>query len=237
MRLGAVIPCKKGSKGVPDKNFRDMCGKPMYEWTLDAARQSGIFETIIISSNGGLDFDAPDEQPVFKIAPLLSQAIIHNNEEEIPDIDNSSLDALCKMYAEQYPDIDIWCLLQPTSPLRTAEDIQETFRRINAGFDSVISVESVGDKYWKVDNTVSIPYPLYNPKNRLMRQHPDTNKLYYENGAVYFFTREIIMSGSRIGGRVAFYEMPAERSVQIDTEYNWKFCEFMLRERGCQELL
>lgn len=216
MKVGAVIPCKDKSRGVPGKNFRPMCGKPMWQWTLDAARNAGIFETIVISSNGGLDANGPDGQLVYK------------NEEVIKDIHNSSLDDLCKLYAEEYTHIDIWCLLQPTSPLRTAQDIKGAFKCLDY-HDSVVSVESVGDKYWVRLNDKN--KALYDPNNRLMRQNSSTNVLFYENGAIYFFTREVIMNGSRISENVGLYEMPSERSVQIDTEYNWKFCEFMLRER------
>jgi CMP-N-acetylneuraminic acid synthetase len=216
MRIGAIIPCKKGSVGVPDKNFKRLCGKVMWMWTLNAAANSQLFDLVVVSSNGGLKYSG------------IQGKLYLNNEEVIPDIDVSSLDALCKMYAEQFPDIDVWCLLQPTSPLRTYEDIIGTFDKMD-NCDSVFTVTSVGDKYWSFDGMK--PKAFYNPMDRLMRQNPMTNVLYYENGAIYFFTREQIMSGSRIGGRIGMYQMPQERSVQIDSPVDWKLCELLLRER------
>jgi len=214
--IGAIIPCKKVSKGVPDKNFRDMLGKPMWHWTLDAARKAGIFDLIIASSNGGFDLHGHCGD------------VMYNNHEDIPNIDVSSLDDLCKMYALEYPEIETWCLLQPTSVLRTDEDIQKACLLMGI-YDSVISVESVGDKYWI--KTGRKYKATYDPANRLMRQNPLTNVVFYENGAIYFFKREIILNGSRIGGRVGSYEMPQERSCQIDTPLTWEFCEKILRER------
>ena len=217
MAIGAIIPCKKGSKGVPDKNFRDMLGKPMWHWTLDAARKAGIFDLIIASSNGGFDLHGRHGD------------VMYNNHEDIPNIDVSSLDDLCKMYALEYPEINVWCLLQPTSVLRTDEDIQKAYLLMSV-YDSVISVESMGDKYWI--KTGGKYKATYDPNNRLMRQNPLTNVVFYENGAIYFFKREVILNGSRIGGDIGFYEMPQERSCQIDTPFTWEFCEKMLRERG-----
>ena len=217
--IGAIIPCKKGSKGVPDKNFRDMLGQPMWHWTLEAAIDADIFDTIIASSNGGFGVHG------------IYNGITYNDHENIPNIDVSSLDDLCKIYAIQYPEISVWCLLQPTSVLRNHNDIRNAYYCLCLNhYDSVVSVESVGDKYWiKIDGKHKA---MYDPMNRLMRQNPLTNVLFYENGAIYFFKREVILNGSRIGGDVGLYEMPQERSHQIDSPFDWKLCEAILRERG-----
>lgn len=216
MNIGALIPCKKGSKGVPDKNFKKMCGKPMWEWTLEAAQQSRIFSVILVSSNGGLGKHG------------MIDGVLYNDREYIPNIDNSSLDKLMEFYANVFVGIDVWCLLQPTSVLRSWQDIRGAHLMFSEGYDSVVSVTSVGDKYWLLGTEGFTP--LYNPKDRLLRQDIRTNKLYYENGAIYFTKRRVLLEGSRIGGLIGLYEMPQERSHQVDSTTDWKICEATLAE-------
>jgi CMP-N-acetylneuraminic acid synthetase len=93
-------------------------------------------------------------------------------------------------------------------------------------YDSVVSVTSVGDKYWIYNNRK--PKAFYDPFNRLNRQDPRTNVLFYENGSIYMTKTDNIMNGSRIAGDVGLYEMPQERSHQIDSPYDLKVCEALL---------
>lgn len=200
MRIAALIPCRSGSKGIPGKNFKELHGKPLWKWTYQAAKESGVFETIIVSR----DADRPEE--------LCN--------------DSASLDDVLWFYAQKHPDIDAWCLLQPTSPLRTDRDIRDASYLIE-DYDSVVSVTSVGDKYWmKIPSDI---ISLYNPECRLNRQDPKTDVLLYENGAIYFCRRWLLDEKTcRIGGRVGFYQMPEERSYQIDTPFDWKVVECAL---------
>jgi CMP-N-acetylneuraminic acid synthetase len=124
---------------------------------------------------------------------------------------------------------DTITLLQPTSPLRSSSDISEAFKVFNKGYDSVVSVTSMGDKYWL--NTSGGFKPFYNPDKRMNRQDPRTNLIYYENGAIYITKRWILEDNKgRIGGKIGFYEMSQERSYQIDSEFDWKVCETVLGE-------
>lgn len=217
MIFAALIPCKKGSKGVSDKNFKSIAGKVMYEWTLNAARESGIFDLIVLSSNGGLDKQGQYGDTFYR------------NDEPDPG-DTSSLDDLMRHYSDNFSDVDVWCLLQPTSPLRTSDDIKEAFRVFfDIDVDSVVSVTYVGDKYWMKGEKGNIP--MYDPQKRLMRQNPSTEVLYYENGAIYITKKWLLWEKKcRIGGKVGFYPMPMERSWQIDTSLDWKVCEALLEE-------
>jgi CMP-N,N'-diacetyllegionaminic acid synthase len=217
MKIAALIPCKKGSKGVPDKNFKHISGKVMYQWTLDAARESGIFDIIVLSSNGGFEHDG-----------MIGNEFYRNDEPEPGDV--SSLDSLLRYYVEKFPDVAIWCLLQPTSALRTSDDIKESFRIfLDNEFDSVLSVQSMGDKYWIQERFTSQLRPLYDPENRMMRQNQKTNVVFYENGAIYITKKWVLEQKScRIGGRIGFYEMPQERSWQIDSPFDWEICEAFL---------
>jgi CMP-N-acetylneuraminic acid synthetase len=89
----AIIPCRKGSKGIPNKNFIDLCGKPLWRWTFDTAMESGVFDKIIVSSDN-------EELKFLDIAD--SRVIIDYNRGEPFHTDTAQLDPLMKFYAELY---------------------------------------------------------------------------------------------------------------------------------------
>ena len=108
MKVGALIPCRKGSKGIPGKNFKVFNGKSLVEWTIDAAQRSNIFSKIVVSSDGGARNIVLREGDV---------DILDNKRARQFSTDDARLDPLLWHYAERYPEIELWCLLQPTSPL------------------------------------------------------------------------------------------------------------------------
>jgi|WetSurMetagenome_2_1015567.scaffolds.fasta_scaffold474463_2 CMP-N,N'-diacetyllegionaminic acid synthase len=232
----AVIPCRKGSKGIPGKNFRMLAGKPLYEWTMDAANDSNVFDKIILSSDGGFQYT---EKSLKTFYYLYEGIWVDNNRPDEYSTDAAQLEPLLLYYAKKF-DADVITLLQPTSPLRSSSDIVGAYSVfIGGNVDSVVSVTSVGDKYWHIkrpsfsdihsysDN--SILEPCYNPERRLNRQDPESNYLYYENGAIYITRRWLLEDKKcRIGGNIGFYEMSQQNSHQIDSEFDWKVCECAL---------
>jgi len=208
----AVIPCRKGSKGIPNKNFRDFCGKPLWQWTANAAIGSGIFDHIVCSSDGGFNIKK------------YKNVLIDNYRPPELSTDEAQLEPLLKYYADLYKP-GIVCLLQPTSPLRTLEDIRKAYLLMNtsSNYDSIVSVTSVGDKYWLKQKNEELK-PLYDPLNRLNRQDLKTDTLFYENGAIYFTKNP----NCRVGNKVGFYVMPQRRSFQVDSDYDWRVCEVLL---------
>lgn len=226
METAALIPCRTQSKGIPHKNFRELRGKPLYSWTLDAALKSGIFDKIILSSDGGFVNSEGDT-----LKPVEGSPIIVDNcrPDELSD-DKASLDSVLCHYANIYPDVSVWCLLQPTSPFRTAKDIQKAHKMILSGkYDSVVSVMPGTCMYWK-KNAVEAhgkpqhvaTYHLHKRPNRQQR----VKEWFQENGAIYFTNRYILeYTGCRLGGQIGMYVMDKKRSVEIDDEIDWKLAE------------
>ncbi len=220
MKSAVLIPCRTGSKGIPNKNFRDFAGKPLWEWTYDAAVKSGVFDKIILSSDGGF------------IDRLSSGKDIIDNERpsELSD-DKVSLDNVLGYYVSKHEDIDIWCLLQPTSPLRTPGDIRKAHAMIlKDKYESIVSVWQEKGFYWVKDAVnfqgKKMPIATYNLDKRPNRQ--DREDWYAENGAIYFTKSYAIKAtGLRCGGEVGLYVMPKERSFEIDSPFDWKLCEHL----------
>jgi len=230
MKIAALIPARAGSKGVPGKNFKDFCGKPLWEWTWKAAIDSKIFDEIIVST----------DQNAYRFPDIVFEDtfIDVHRPAKLSD-DNASLDDVLCYYKNIYARIDTWCLLVPTSPLRTAEDIKNAFEIFNDNnYDSLVSVNKAdyaGDHmYWKKNNNgVLDSFPLYDYRNRMNRQ--DVNDKYRENGSIYITKKHILKNTRcRIGGNIGLYLMPKERSFEIDDKIDWRICE-MLREGPLNE--
>lgn len=222
MITAALIPCRTGSKGIPNKNFRELKGKSLWKWTLDAALKSEIFDKIILSSDGGFNKE------------WGAQIIIDNERPAEFSTDEANLDNLLCYYANQYPDVLRWCLLQPTSPLRTAKDIQKAHKMMDGGkYDSVVSVTPGTCMYWVKDaveaHGKAQHVALYHYHLRPNRQER-VKKWFQENGAVYFTNRYVLeQTGVRLGGQIGLYSMPKERSFEIDDPIDWKICEMMVK--------
>lgn len=227
--IGAVIPCRTGSKGIPGKNFKLFYGKPLWIWTFDSAIESKLFDKIILSSDGGIratNFRDTD-----------SEIIYDNNRPAALSSDKASLDDLLIHYAIKYPEVDTWCLLQPTSPLRTADDIkaayamlQETDKKGEKKYDSVVSVYNHPIIGWVANSAYhkgrKMHTALYHTNKRPNRQ--DRKDWFLENGAVYFVTLSAIQqTNARVGMAPALYIMPQERSIEIDSQLDWDMCEWL----------
>ena len=216
MKVGALIPCRTGSKGIPNKNFKDFNGKPLTQWSYDAAIQSGLFSKIIISSDGGAGSLVLRE---------TEPAILDNERPGEFATDDADLDSLLWYYAGKHPDIELWCLLQPTSPLRTADDIKKSYKLIKPErYDSLVSVMNHPCFCWIKDAAglkgKSINISTYHYHKRPNRQQ--RKDWFLENGAIYWTKRYVLETTKcRLGGYVGLYPMPPERSIEIDEPLDW----------------
>lgn len=227
MKTAALIPCRKGSKGIPGKNFKKFNGIPLYEWTLKAAVESGVFDLIILSSDGGLvNSDGETLVPV-----RGSRVAIDNERPHEFATDKASLDELLVHYAAEHEGYDLWSILQPTSPLRTAEDIKKAHKMVSyKKYDSLVSVTPGTCMYWVKDAVgvkgENLPIATYHIHKRPNRQ--DRTGWFRENGAIYFTKFYTIdQTRCRLGGKIALFEMPPDRSLEIDSPLDWKICEFV----------
>lgn len=229
MKVAALIPCRKGSKSIPRKNLRDLAGRRIWMWTLEAAVKSGIFDLIILSSDGG--FTEED----IALAKKHPNVVIDNARPEEFARDDSTSDEMLVHYARQYKDVEMWSLLQVTSPFRTAADIRAAYKKMqNKKYDSIVSVTPNPCMFW-IEKAVGIKdkdhcIATYHVFKRPMRQ--DRKDWYMENGAIYFTPRYVLENlSNRLGGSIGLYKMPQERSVEIDSPFDWKIAEMLLLEK------
>jgi CMP-N,N'-diacetyllegionaminic acid synthase len=210
-RVLALIPARGGSKGVPGKNILPIGGRPLIAWTVAAALESRHIDRLVLSSDDDRIIEAA--QAAGCEVPFRRDAALATDEASSIDV---VLDAL-----ERLPDYDIIVLLQPTSPLRVAGDIDGVLQRLDAtGAPSCVSIRPAEDHPYlsfKVGASERLEHFVAPPAGASFRRQ-DLPAAWCLNGAVYaahteWFRRErTFLSPLTVG-----YPMPADRSLDIDT--------------------
>ncbi len=220
MAVLALIPARGGSKGIPRKNVREIAGKPLIAWTIEAAGAAAGVDAVVVSTED-------DEIAAVSLAcgadvPFMRPAVLAAD--ETPGID-PVLHAL-----DMLPSYDAVLLLQPTSPLRTTADIEGILAlAAETGAPAMVSVcESRDHPNWMYDlDTGGRLEPLFTGQGAPRRQ--DLPPIYSLNGAMYFARTEWLRDRrSFVGPGTLGYPMPAERSVDIDSPLDWRIAEMLL---------
>ena len=218
----ALITARGGSKGVPRKNVRLAGGKPLIAWTIEAAKASRTIDRLILSS---------DDEEIMEAARQWGCQVPFCRPAELSG-DTVPSDAVIqhavKAVGESY---DLLVLLQPTSPLRSAADIDACVERLlESGAPTCISVQEAPENpYWMVtlgdDGRIR---SFVEQDNRAFRRQ-DLPTVYATNGAVYAaYCRDILAGGPIMDPASAAYIMPAERSLDVDTEYDFTLADLIL---------
>jgi len=223
----SIIPARRGSKGIPRKNIRLLISKPLIVYTIESAKKSKYLNRIIAST---------EDKEIAEISKKYGAEVIERPAKFAKDdapalpVFQHVVDFLEKN--DKYkPDIIV--ILQPTSPLREGRDIDRAIEKLlQTNCDSVVSVcEFDHSPYWAYKlNGDKIEYFVKSKYNTARRQ--DLPKIYRPNGAVYVTRRKILIEENRVlGGDTRAIIMPLERSVDIDTELDFKFAEFLIKEK------
>lgn len=222
MNTFALIPARGGSKGIPRKNIKIIAGKPLISWTIEAARRSSLLSAVVVST---------DDPEIAEVArkegaqvPFMRPAVLA--QDQTPGLD-PVLHAL-----EQLPQYDSVLLLQPTSPLRTTEDIDGCLNF--AAQKNALSVVSVAEAavhpFWtyRLNADGSMARFIDAPPSARRQDLPAAFAL---NGAMYFAEANWLRrSRSLVTAETLAFKMSLEHSVDLDTQLDWKFAELLLRE-------
>jgi CMP-N,N'-diacetyllegionaminic acid synthase len=219
----AIITARGGSKGLPRKNVLPFCGKPLIAHTIDAAKNSQAIDRIIVSTDdeeiAAVSREYGAEVPFIRPASLASDTA--GSREVL-------LHAL-GFLENQHATIESFCLLQPTSPLRTAEDIDGAFTTFQGKCaDSVLSVTPFEHPVqWAVEmQDNGIIRPREKEKNG---RRQDMVEYYRPNGAIYMFRTDFFKDSTGYFGPSSYgYIMPPERSVDIDTPLDFLIAQTTL---------
>lgn len=220
----AIVPARSGSKGLKDKNIKELGGMPLLAHSVQAALKSGEFSHVMVSTDAQLYADIAITHGAE--VPFLRDASSASDVASSWDVVREVLEK----YQQMGITFDTVTLLQPTSPLRTAQDIQQAyalFRERTA--TSVVAVcEMEHSPLWSntLPENLSMNGFLSNATNR---QRQQLSTYYRINGSIYIVDVKHFLEGKDIYGPGSFaYVMPAERSIDIDTALDFLIAETVL---------
>jgi len=220
----AIIPARGGSKRLPGKNIKLLSDKPLIAWTIEAALESNIFDHVFVSTDS--DEIAQVSKAFGAEVPFLRPAEIATDNATTNDVVTHLVEWFEKEHNKEVTTIAI---LQPTSPLRNAQHIKEAMQLMkNKAAKAVVSV-------------CELEYPIQfcnqlgfdgsmdgfiKPHN--MKRTQDLGPYYRLNGALYFFRRSYVDKLSELYSEGTYsYVMNSRLSVDIDTEDDFKWAEFL----------
>lgn len=226
MKNIAIITARSGSKGIKDKNIKELNGIPLIAYTIKAAIASNMFEEVMVST---------DSEEYAKISKKYGANVPFLRSKETSTDTAGSWDVVKEVlsnYANQGIFFDTICLLQPTSPLRISQDIIEGYslyeEKCANAITSVCEMEHSPLWAMTLDKSLSLQEYRLNQNNNFPRQQ--LPRFYRINGALYIRRIKYSKNG------VCFYHgnefaliMDRKRSVDIDTEDDFKYAEFLIK--------
>lgn len=218
-----LITARGGSKGLPRKNVLPLGGKPLIGWTIEAALKSEVIGRLVLSS---------DDDEIMEAAKKWGCEVPFRRPAYLSDDTASSMDVVLHALG-QLPGYEYLVLLQPTSPLRTAADIDAAFELLKStGAPSCVSVCEVEQSpYWMfhIKDGGKVERLLSEEGSATRRQ--DLPPIYVLNGAIYIARVDWLkQSENFLGEGCVAYVMPKERSLDIDNAADFEVFRIKVEE-------
>jgi len=219
-----VIPARGGSKGLPGKNIKMFCGKPLIAHTIEQARQSKYIDRIIVST---------EDEKIAQISLEYGAEVPFMRPMELAGDSSSTVDVLLHAInwlerVEQYA-FDILLLLHTTTPLRSVEDINKTISlMVEENADNVFSVvEAHRNPYFNMVEEGSDGFVRL-VKEGCFSTRQAAPKVYDINASIYVWWKNVLKEGKKIFlKKTKAYVMPKERSIDIDDDLDFRIAEFL----------
>ncbi|MDA3861247.1 MAG: acylneuraminate cytidylyltransferase [Melioribacteraceae bacterium] len=221
MKKIAIIPLRAGSKGIPGKNKKKLLGRPLYQWVLGEAIFSELDEIYVLTDDAEILEQIQQEYTwTNKVKGML------RSPESATDT-ASTEQAMLELANNLNNNFDVICLLQATSPLTNADNINNCLAKIkDENFDSVLTIVETKRFTWSQKGE-SLNYDYL---NRPRRQNFDG--LLIENGAVYAAKKETFLENkNRLGGEIGIVKMPEDTLTEIDEITDWVIIEKLIQNR------
>lgn len=211
-KIVALLPMKANSMRVPQKNFRDFCGKPLFRWTLDNLLSISEIDTIIINTDA--------EDILIKNGLEKSNRVVIRKRPTDICGDDVSMNLVIADDVKNV-EADIYLMTHTTNPLLSAKTINMALQEFKSlskagAADSLFTVNKIQTRFYNQNG-----HPInHDPDNLIPTQ--DLEPLYEENSNLYIFTTDSFnKTNARIGMRPSMFVMPANESLDIDTQKDW----------------
>jgi N-acylneuraminate cytidylyltransferase len=221
----AIIPARGGSKRIPGKNIRPLVGKPIIAYTIAAARESGLFERVVVST---------DSQGVAEIARQYDAEVPFLRDENLADdftpVSSVTADALFRLDPAG-DKFDSVAQLMPNCPLRDADDVADSYRQFEEiGVESQISVVRYGwqNPWWAMRrNERHELEPVF--KEQITARSQDLPELFCPTGAIWWVRADALRRTETFHlENKTGWEIPWQRGIDIDTLEDWTMAEVLL---------
>lgn len=229
-KILALIPARGGSKGLPRKNVLPLLGKPLIGWTIQAVKESKGIDRIVVST---------DDKEIAEVCGDMGVPVPFLRPKELAEDETPMVDVVLHVLeylksSENYSP-DYVALFQPTSPLRTALDINRAVKLLFSSnrADSVISLVEASEKpYWMriLSKEGFVKHFMEHAYKDFRRQ--DLPPVYIVNGAIYICKTTVLLEKRTFSPeKTVGYLMPKSRSVDIDDSDDFKIVEMILSEQ------
>ena len=215
-KIVALLPMKAQSIRVPNKNFKELCNKPLFQWILDSLSNIDEINNIVINTDAKdilANFDLINkEKIIIKERPLeLCGDLVSMNKIIKNDLEDFSA--------------DIYLMTHTTNPFLSSFTIKKAIKAFNnftneEKYDSLFSVNKVQTRFYSDTGS-----PINHDPSKLIRTQ-DLEPWFEENSCLYLFSKNSFLNTSaRIGKKPFMYEIPRLESIDIDTSEDWELAE------------
>lgn len=226
----AFIPVRGGSKSIPLKNIKPICGKPLVYWTVKAACECKYIDKVYIATDSDKIRETVNGFKTGSKASYFDKALVIDRSAESAS-DTASTESAMLEFAKNY-EFDNIVLIQATSPLLQSEDLDKGFEMFNEdGTDSVLSAVRQKRFNWQIDEKGYVNPTNYDVFNRPRRQEFDGYLV--ENGAFYICSKEdLLRTKNRVSGNMKAVEMSEDTFFEIDEPSDWLIIEALMKKAG-----
>lgn len=230
MRVLGLVPARSGSKGVERKNIKLLGGKPLLEYTAEAALAAKTLSRIVLSTNAAEIADV-GRRCGLEVPFLRPPELAHDETPMLPVVQHA-----LNWLAGQGESFDAVCLLQPTNPFRRPEEIDGCVDLLaTSEADSVVTIRQVPDEYnphwvYLIDDEGTLK--LFSGATEPLSRRQILPSAYYRDGSVYVTRTDVVVTGNSLyGDRILGYPMAGDRAVNIDNVEDWKAAERLVLTR------
>lgn len=230
----AIIPARGGSKGLPGKNIKPLCGKPLIAYTIEAALQAKYIERVIVTT---------DSEEIAAVSIKFGADVPFIRPMELAGDTSSAVDvylhAIDFLQDEMHQEIDKFMVLLPTAPLRTAANIDSALGEFYAKkADTLISMKEAETPIsWYYDMDAAGRVKSIGLDTGKAVKNRQSNKQYYiPNGAIYILDSKLLREKrTYYNSNTIAYIMSAEESIDIDHALDFEIAELLMQKRLCKE--
>lgn len=224
-----VIGARGGSKGLPNKNIKNLLGKPMIAWSIEQAIACSYFKRVIVSTDS--ERIASISKKYGAEVPFIRPKELSSSESGKWEVWQHALEEIEKIYNEK---VDLYVDLDCTSPLRDVEDIYKAINQFKSSdVDAIFSIcEARKNPYFNMIELVNGKFEISKNLEKIIVRRQDAPKVYETVASIYVLDPNYLKKGSGLlSGRTKGYIMDQEKSIDVDSNFDFEILEFLMMKK------